>query len=136
MKQVLDAITIILLFYTVVSCTEINKSKEMPPPLFTQPNTVAVNIEEGYAVNQVTGDSLKPIANSFEDTVLTGVPIPISNWLKREIPFPVDAARQSSLCAQFALPFATGMVCLKQFKAMEMKYGAFTPVNLTHKELL
>lgn len=75
-----------------------------------------------------TAPSIAAFASFYEER--------ISNWMKREIPFPVDAAGQSSLRAQFALPFATGMVCLKQFKALETKYGAFTPANFSRNELV
>ena len=46
-----------------------------PPPLFPQPKSVEANPEGGYAVNQVTGDSIRPIINSTGDTVITGAPI-------------------------------------------------------------
>jgi ligand-binding sensor domain-containing protein/serine phosphatase RsbU (regulator of sigma subunit) len=48
------------------------------PPLYPAPQTVALNTEEGYVINQVTGDSIQPIINSMGDTVKTGVPIPAS----------------------------------------------------------
>ena len=46
------------------------------PPLYPAPQTIAVNTEEGYIINPVTGDSIQPIVNSLGDTIKTGAPIP------------------------------------------------------------
>ena len=46
------------------------------PPLYPAPQTVALNTQEGYSINPVTGDSIQPIINSLGDTVKTGVPVP------------------------------------------------------------
>jgi signal transduction histidine kinase/ligand-binding sensor domain-containing protein/DNA-binding response OmpR family regulator len=40
------------------------------------PLIVPLNINEGYLVNPITGDSIQPIINSLGDTLKTGVPIP------------------------------------------------------------
>ena len=39
------------------------------PPLYPAPQTVALNTEEGYIINPVTGDSIQPIINSLGDTI-------------------------------------------------------------------
>ena len=41
-------------------------------PLRPAPQIVALNTEEGYSINPVTGDSIQPIINSLGDTVITG----------------------------------------------------------------
>ncbi|KKL28655.1 hypothetical protein LCGC14_2372960, partial [marine sediment metagenome] len=73
--ETLTYLTIILL---LASCDrdKPGASNEMPP-LYPAPQTVALNIEEGYIINPVSGDSIQPIVNSFGDTVITGIPIPI-----------------------------------------------------------
>ncbi len=45
--------------------------------MYPAPQTVALNIEEGYIINVVTGDSIQPIINSLGDTIRTGVPVQI-----------------------------------------------------------
>ena len=59
------------------SCNDKKQSvyDEMPP-LYPAPQSVPLNIEEGYITNQVTGDSIQPIINSLGDTVKSGIPIP------------------------------------------------------------
>jgi len=47
------------------------------PPLYPAPQIVALNTEEGYIINPVTGDIIQPIVNAFGDTIITGVPIPV-----------------------------------------------------------
>ena len=47
------------------------------PPLHSAPLTVALNTEEGYIINPLTGDSIQPIVNSCGDTLKTGVPLPL-----------------------------------------------------------
>ena len=44
--------------------------------LYPAPQTIAVNTEEGYIINPVTGDSIQPLVNSIGDTIKTGVPVP------------------------------------------------------------
>ncbi len=74
MKKKLAYITIIL---TLTSCIydKQNASEEMPQ-LHSDPQMVALNIEDGYIINPVTGDSIQPIINSLGDTIITGVPVP------------------------------------------------------------
>ncbi len=61
----------------IVSC---NSNKQDPedemPALYPAPKSVKLNLQEGYVINPVTGDSIQPIINSFGDTVKTGVTIP------------------------------------------------------------
>ena len=44
-------------------------------PLYPEPVTVSLNTSGGYTINQLTGDSIKPLINSFGDTIKTGVPV-------------------------------------------------------------
>ncbi|MFH0756167.1 MAG: two-component regulator propeller domain-containing protein [Bacteroidota bacterium] len=46
------------------------------PRLYPPPVTVKLNLEEGYRINQVTGDSIYPVITAIGDTVPTGVPVP------------------------------------------------------------
>ena len=45
-------------------------------PLHPAPQIVTLNIQGGYSINPLTGDSIKPIINSLGDTLKTGVPVP------------------------------------------------------------
>ena len=61
------------------SCGKNNSTQEKPgPALFPQPKSYALNTKEGYKVNPVTGDSIKPIINSLGDTLRTGISLPLS----------------------------------------------------------
>ncbi len=84
--------------------------------------------QAGVSTLPTTSPSIQDYASFYEER--------ISNWLKREIPFHVDAASQSKLRAQFALPLATGLICLNQFKELELKFGRFNPQELSRKELI
>ena len=74
MKKILSNITIILL---LASCNSDKQSaSDEMAPMHPAPQTVAVNTEEGYIINPVTGDTIQPIVNSLGDTIKTGVPVP------------------------------------------------------------
>ena len=47
------------------------------PRLYSAPQTVALNTDEGYKINPVTGDSIRPLVNSLGDTIITGKPVPV-----------------------------------------------------------
>ena len=70
------ALSYIAIILLLASCNRDKQSAfgEMPP-LYPAPITVALNTEEGYNINPLTGDSIQPMINSFGDTVITGVPI-------------------------------------------------------------
>jgi len=48
------------------------------PPLYPPPLTVKLNTTEGYIINPAKGDSIQPVFKSNGDTLITGVPLPIS----------------------------------------------------------
>jgi ligand-binding sensor domain-containing protein/two-component sensor histidine kinase len=59
---------------------------EINPPLYPEPFTVALNTKDGFTINQLTGDSIKPLINASGDTFITGVPVPlISSVISNEI---------------------------------------------------
>ncbi len=61
------------------SCGKNNSTQEKPgPALFPQPKSYSLNTKEGYKINPVTGDSIKPIINSLGDTLRTGISLPLS----------------------------------------------------------
>jgi ligand-binding sensor domain-containing protein/signal transduction histidine kinase len=43
--------------------------------LYPAPLIIAINTDEGYKINPLTGDSIQPIINSLGDTIKTGVPL-------------------------------------------------------------
>src|SRR5436190_22132133 len=45
--------------------------------LYSEPVVVPINTKNGYTVNILTGDSIKPLFNSFGDTIKTGIPVPL-----------------------------------------------------------
>jgi ligand-binding sensor domain-containing protein/signal transduction histidine kinase len=76
-SQFLGKIHFILLLLLLAACNRNPKDDgTTPAPLFPQPQMVEANPEGGYAINQVTGNSIEPIILSSGDTLITGVPIP------------------------------------------------------------
>ncbi len=74
MRKILSYFTTILI---LASCNNDKQSVfDEITPLFPVPQTVALNIKEGYKINPVTGKIIQPIINSFGDTIITGVPVP------------------------------------------------------------
>ncbi|MFC3879815.1 two-component regulator propeller domain-containing protein [Algoriphagus namhaensis] len=76
-SQFLGKIHFILLLLLLAACNRSPKDDgTTPAPLFPQPQMVEAHPEGGYAINPVTGDSIKPFILSSGDTLITGVPIP------------------------------------------------------------
>lgn len=60
----------------LTGCTEqYSPDNSLPRPLYTEPLVVPLNMNNGYSINKLTGDSIKPLINSTGDTVSTGVPL-------------------------------------------------------------
>jgi hypothetical protein len=70
LKNTFAYLSIILL---LASCNrEQQSASDEMVSLYPAPQTIAVNTEEGYIINPLTGDSIQPIVNSLGDTVKTG----------------------------------------------------------------
>ncbi len=75
LKKALEYLTLILL---LSSCSSDKKSVlDDMPTLYSAPQAVALNTEEGYFINPVIGDSIQPLINSLGEPILTGVPVPV-----------------------------------------------------------
>jgi ligand-binding sensor domain-containing protein/two-component sensor histidine kinase len=72
-KAYLKYLIVFLLLYSCKANTV--KADKENTPLYPEPRSVTLNTSGGYAINQLTGDSIKPLLNSFGDTVKTGIPI-------------------------------------------------------------
>ena len=70
-KPVFSAIILVLLY----SCSTKPEETEPEYKFYEAPVTYPLNTKEGYKINPVSGDSIKPIINSLGDTVKTGIPI-------------------------------------------------------------
>jgi len=64
-----------VLLVTLYSCSTKPAETEQEFKFFEAPVTYPLNTQGGYQVNPVSGDSIKPIINSFGDTVKTGIRI-------------------------------------------------------------
>ena len=74
LNKVLSCLIIIL---QLASCgSDKQSTSDEIPRLHPAPLRVALNVEEGYVINPLTGDSIQPIINSLGDTIKTGVPVP------------------------------------------------------------
>ena len=71
-----------LCYFTIVlllaSCDKVQSPSDKMVPLYPAPQIVVLNTQEGYTVNPITGDSIKPLINSLGDTLKTGVPLQIT----------------------------------------------------------
>ena len=47
-------------------------------PLYAPPLTVALDTTNGYTINSITGDSIKPLLNSLNETIKTGIAVPFN----------------------------------------------------------
>jgi ligand-binding sensor domain-containing protein/two-component sensor histidine kinase len=66
-----------LFFISACSQTEKNTFQESIQ-IFQDPFIVPLDTANGYAINPLTGDSIKPIINSFGDTIITGKRTPFN----------------------------------------------------------
>jgi len=73
LKTIFAYLSIILILASCKSEQE-NADGEIPI-LHPAPRTVALNTEEGYIINPISGDSIQPLINSLGDTIETGVPV-------------------------------------------------------------
>jgi len=64
------------LFSLACSNDQIDVSDALSPDR-PSPLVVELNTGDGYRINPVTGDSIRPVVNSSGDTLITGLPIPI-----------------------------------------------------------
>ena len=76
-RKLKEALTYFTIIWLLASCTSDKQSTDDEmPPLYPAPQIVALNTEEGYIINPVTGDSIQAIINTMGDTIKTGVPVP------------------------------------------------------------
>lgn len=72
MKGCLKYFIPVLFYY---SCrTPGDPAGEVAISLYAEPLTVPLNMDEGYAVNLLSGDSIQPLVNFLGDTIITGKP--------------------------------------------------------------
>jgi len=65
-------LAVLLLFF---ACKQEGQESSSPPSLYKSPTIVELNTNQGYALNQMNGDTLKPFISKQGDTLLTGSPI-------------------------------------------------------------
>lgn len=75
MRSVLNYVSLSVLLYACNGRTEqvVDKNTSLYPP----PLSYKLNVSGGYSINQLTGDSVKSLINSFGDTVITGITFPL-----------------------------------------------------------
>ena len=71
---------IFLLFSFIYSCKNSSiENNSTPVSIYPQPRIVPLNLNEGYQINPINGDSIKSIINSLGDTVQTGVELTLQS---------------------------------------------------------
>ena len=73
LKNTFAYLSIIFLLGSCISDKQ-STDDEMPI-LHPAPQTVALNTEDGYIINPVSGDSIQPLINSLGEPIKTGVPV-------------------------------------------------------------
>jgi ligand-binding sensor domain-containing protein/serine phosphatase RsbU (regulator of sigma subunit) len=70
--QILVSCGIIVILF---SCNNFRQdADDIMPGLHPPPRVVELNTDNGYVINQLSGDSIQPLVNSYGDTIITGVP--------------------------------------------------------------
>ncbi len=82
MRIQLFQVVILLLFAGCKGNSDVKT--EINPPLYPEPLTVVLDLNKGYNINPLSGDSIKPMINSVGDTVLTGIPYAVKGKLLRK----------------------------------------------------
>jgi len=83
MKLKQPYLILFLVLLVAFSCNKVKQlqeteiGEEVMSRKVTNPKVVKLNTNEGYIINQYSGDTIQPIINSFGDTIKTGVPIPV-----------------------------------------------------------
>jgi ligand-binding sensor domain-containing protein len=76
----------LLLVIFFQACKENNKHDVGQNVLLpSQPIIVALDLDKGYTINKLTGDSIKPLINSLGDTIITGVPYSIQGSVELQL---------------------------------------------------
>lgn len=65
---------VIILFH---SCNQQREADDTPPELLLQPHTYPLNPQSGNRSLPEGSNSIQPVLNSFGDTLITGVPVPM-----------------------------------------------------------
>lgn len=70
------------LLFLLESCgASVDPTTDKEQPLYPNPVSVALDTTEGYVFNKLTGDSIRPLLNSFGDTVKTGISVPFKGTI-------------------------------------------------------
>ncbi len=104
------------------------------PSLYPAPLKVALNLAERYTINQLSGDTIKPLLNSFGEIVRTGVTIPFTGVsippekMVRPIIIrplsPVTSMVQSNI---HPIPSALTVITVDSTKLKKIKFGEGDP---------
>jgi len=69
------------LLIPILVCSCIGSGDRIPDEIqggLPGPVVVDLNVEAGYTINAVTGDTIQPLVNSYGDTISTGIPIKLT----------------------------------------------------------
>ena len=75
---------IIFLFFIAGCKDNSDPPVDLNSPLYPEPLTVALKLDEGYTVNQITGDSIQSFLNKTGDIVQTGISIPLNGTINND----------------------------------------------------
>jgi ligand-binding sensor domain-containing protein/two-component sensor histidine kinase len=139
-KAYLKYFVLLLFLYACKANTE--QADNMNTALYPEPRSVAVNTSGGYVINQLTGDSIKPLLNSFGDTVKTGIPIPFNgiqyDSIKPTLPLKSKAdipAKTIIKTNVYAVPAKLTVIPVDTAKLKRVKAGKPTVIPATGKRM-
>ncbi|HSU26889.1 MAG TPA: two-component regulator propeller domain-containing protein [Chitinophagaceae bacterium] len=103
---------------------------EENPSLYPEPIMVPLNTTERYAINQLTGDTIKPLLNSFGEIVRTGVTIHFNGvsirpetMVRPNITRPVSPATSLVGSNTHPIPSALTVITVDSSKLKKIKFG-------------
>ncbi len=131
-----------ILIALLQSCRETDK-QNIPDDglaLYAPPLTAALDTTKGYIINLITSDSIKPILNSFGDTVKTGIAFPFTGIrtdpLKKAAPLITNAATPVKTIIKtnvHPVPEKLTVLTVDTTKLKKVKAGKPTVLAVTRK---
>ena len=85
------------------------------------------DVHEGIQTLPNTSESIQELEYLYKEKVANWFELLEKNYSKELV---IDLKRM------FSIIFATGIICIDQFKRIEKKYGEFNPKSLSRKELI
>ncbi len=131
---------LLILLLQACNSNDNKKTGNNSSSLYPEPISVALDTIKGYTINLINGDSIKPILNSFGDTVKTGIAFPFigirTDSLKKAAPLlskaiaPVKTIIKTNV---HPIPEKLTVTTVDITKLKKVKAGKPTVLSVTRK---